>query len=470
MKKPMDITTHIAPQSYLTRFQKLLQVVLQTNTFYRKKFSRAGITRASQIRSWSDYFSLPITSRQELMDDQEKHPPFGTNLTRPETEYTYVINTSGTSTGKPFYSPLTNNEFNRFANVMAEGNRQLGIKKNDVFCHLVLPYAYPLVYEAAVRRIGVRLIIVEATKPLDLLLHLRKMRVTVLQTIPTVLFQLIEIAREYGIDLRDIGIRKLITIGEIGGGHPPTKALFEKEWSAKVLDHIGSIESATLAVVCPKTNDYHLLNNFFIVEVFDPKSNQRTTRGELVLTSLWRKDFPIIRYRTGDMVEIDYSPCKCGKNTPRLIRGILGRITGQIKVGAIFMFPEEFELILKNYTRVIDYRIVCIKKHGVDTVNIFLELPLTVPYSYIESIQQTIMYKMGVYAQIIPLFPKTLPRFGAKKSKRFYDHRTDPNASSLIPLTTQFGSKLFYHLLIMNSRKEKLFNLFNLLLGNLHKS
>ncbi|OGM12186.1 hypothetical protein A2V80_02885 [Candidatus Woesebacteria bacterium RBG_16_39_8b] len=450
-------------KSYLHKFREVLREVLQANEFYKRKFNTIGIFSANQISTWKEFTSLPLTTRQELIKDQQKTPPFGTNLTRHLSQYTYVIRTSGTSTGIPFYQPLTPQEFNRFADVLARGYKEMGIVKGVTICFFTSSYAYPLFYEAS-RRLGIRMVPVEDYKAIGLLNTLKSMRVNILHSFPTALFELIELAQDRHIDLKQVGIKKIITIGEVGGGHPPTKAFFEKAWNAKVIDHIGQLESGTLAVECSQTNTYHLLKDLFITEVFDSSSNRPTTKGQLVLTSLWRQDYPLIRYRTGDIVEIDYSPCPCGKTTPRLIGGILGRTTGQLKLRSFFMFPEDIERTIRQHPEVKEYQIICRKQSGVDTVDVYAELPLSTNLDDVNKLTEDLQETVGFQPKIYPVLPKTLPRYGARKGKRFHDYRLiHGKVPSPINLNKKMISRLFEYILTWKRRKRNMQKYFQLL-------
>jgi len=452
------LTKNINPQPkfYLHKFKKNLNNILKSNEFYKKKLKSVGIVSSDQINTWEDFFSLPLTTRAQLIKDQQRKPPFGTNLTRPLSEYTYVIRTSGTSTGVPFYQPLTSQEFDRFVEVMAYGYREMGIKKSDVICFLTSTYAYPLFYEIS-RRIGMRMVPVDDYKSTEFLRILKSMRVTALHGFPTAIFELIEMAQDKHIDLKKLGIKKIFTIGEVGGSHPPTKAFFENSWNTKVFDHIGALESGTYAVECAKNKGHHILENQFITEIFEPSSNRPATKGELVLTSLWRQDYPLIRYRTGDIIELDNSPCPCGKVGPRLIGGILGRVTGQIKLRSYFMFPEDIERTIRQHPEVKEYQIICTRKKGMDNVDVYLELSLNTNWDgfnlLVKELQETLRFQPKIY----PVLPKTLPRFGARKGKRFHDYRLvqrDPPFN--ISINRRLMAKLLGYVFTWNNRRQNI--------------
>jgi len=62
----------------------MLQALLPANEFYRKKFSANLLT---EIRSLDDLKSLPFTTKSDLVEDQIRRPPFGTDLTFPQERY-----------------------------------------------------------------------------------------------------------------------------------------------------------------------------------------------------------------------------------------------------------------------------------------------------------------------------------------------------------------------------------------------
>ena len=86
-------------EQQLRRWRRMLETILPVNEFYRRKFSQAGLGR---IDSLDELKHLPFTTKSELVEDQEQHPPFGSDLTFPQERYIRIHETSGT-TGKPMY-------------------------------------------------------------------------------------------------------------------------------------------------------------------------------------------------------------------------------------------------------------------------------------------------------------------------------------------------------------------------------
>ena len=76
------------------RLGELLELVLERNPFQRARLEQLGLSGQPRLTD------LPPLSKRELVEDQARHPQFGTNLTYPIERYTQLWQTSGT-TGPP---------------------------------------------------------------------------------------------------------------------------------------------------------------------------------------------------------------------------------------------------------------------------------------------------------------------------------------------------------------------------------
>src|SRR2546426_7844339 len=72
--------------SGVIRFEEMRTILAGRNRFY-----------SARLRSGVSFAELPFTTKQELVDDQAEHPPFGTNLTYPVEKYVRIHQTSGTA-------------------------------------------------------------------------------------------------------------------------------------------------------------------------------------------------------------------------------------------------------------------------------------------------------------------------------------------------------------------------------------
>jgi phenylacetate-CoA ligase len=188
---------------------------------------------------------------------------------------------------------------------------------------------------------------------------------TVICGTPTYLLRLAEIAAEQGTDLAGGSVRMLVVAGEPGGSIPAIRNRIEQAWGARMFDHWGMTEIGALATECVENpGGMHLLETECIAEIIDPTTEEAAIpdasgnrHGELVLTNLGRLGSPLIRYRTGDLVETDPDPCPCGRKLLRLRGGILGRADDMLTIRGNNVFPSSVEAILREFDDIAEFRI-----------------------------------------------------------------------------------------------------------------
>src|SRR2546426_7229166 len=100
--------------SGVIRFEEMRTIVAGRNRFY-----------SARLRSGVSFAELPFTTKQELVDDQAEHPPFGTNLTYPVEKYVRIHQTSGTA-GKPIFLVDTKEKLEGWVRCGAQGFSRAG--------------------------------------------------------------------------------------------------------------------------------------------------------------------------------------------------------------------------------------------------------------------------------------------------------------------------------------------------------
>src|SRR5687768_6657814 len=79
----------------LDRLKALLEAILPGNRFYRAKIEGVSATTLADLETYARL--VPFTTKSELVEDQERYPPYGSNLTFPRDAYTRCHQTSGTA-------------------------------------------------------------------------------------------------------------------------------------------------------------------------------------------------------------------------------------------------------------------------------------------------------------------------------------------------------------------------------------
>jgi phenylacetate-CoA ligase len=247
----------------------------------------------------------------------------------------------------------------------------------------------------------------------------------VLISTPTYALRLAEVAGQQGGDLRASSIRRTIHAGEPGASLPAVKQAIETAWGATCFDHAGATEVGAWAFDCEaQAGAIHLNEAEFIFEVIDPASGAAVSdgeRGELVITNLGRGCMPVIRYRTGDLVEMTTEACACGRSFARIRGGVLGRADDMMIVRGVNLYPSAIDNLVRSLTEIIEYEVIIRRRDGMDDLLIRLETAATVPFAETASaLLNACRRQLGIRVSLEQATAGSLPRyeFKARRFKR----------------------------------------------------
>jgi phenylacetate-CoA ligase len=422
MRFAADIAERTSQQG--ERLRALLAACLPANPWIARKFREAGLS-ANDVRSPADLAHLPFTTKQELLDEQAKHPPYGRLWTDPLVHYARLHRTSGTS-GRPLYWLDTPQSWDWLIACWEQIFNIVGIGKGD---RLFFPFsfgpflAFWAAFDAAAR-LGLFVLPGGGMTSSARLRFLLEHQATVVLATPTYALHLAETARVEGLDLTSSTVRLLLVAGEPGGSIPATRTRLESEWGARVVDHSGMTEIGPLGIEClPNPGGLHLLESECIAEVVDPETLAPTAvgeLGELVLTNLGRAACPLLRYRTGDLVRLASEPCPCGLPFSRLAGGILGRCDDMIHVRGNNLYPGAIEAVVRRFPEVAEYRVEV--ERGATLTEVWIQVEPTESASGDElarRIDRALHDELLFRARVSPVAPGTLPRFELKARRWF---------------------------------------------------
>jgi phenylacetate-CoA ligase len=169
----------------------------------------------------------------------------------------------------------------------------------------------------------------------------------------------------------------------------------------------------------------HLIESEYIAEVLDPLTGAAVSpgeRGELVITNLGRWGFPVIRYCTGDLVQVNLERCRCGRTSLRFEGGVLGRSDDMVTVRGVNVFPGGVESIIRNFTEVDEFRITVNKVKQMDEMDIEVELREGTNPDLIDAIAIKLDSMLAFRPRVRQVLHNALPRF-EMKAKRFHVKR-----------------------------------------------
>jgi phenylacetate-CoA ligase len=267
--------------------------------------------------------------------------------------------------------------------------------------------------------------------------------VTVVACTPTYALRLVEVAGEEGIDLAASKVRVLIVAGEPGGSVPSVRGRIEAAWGARCLDHWGMTEVGPLGFEpLERPGGMHLIETHCIAEVIDPERCtplRESGRGELVITTLDRPGSPLLRYRTGDLVEYrpgdtessrseavaplspdDIQPLT-GRPFVRFDGGVLGRIDQMVLVRGNNVYPAAIDAVARLFAEVAEYQAEVVETTSGNRLRIRVELDAEARGGaadfcarFARAFQDRYFFRPEV--EVAP--PGSLPRFEAK-ARRF---------------------------------------------------
>lgn len=403
----------------LQKLNQLLVFASQCNEFYKEKLKDITLP----ILSIEEMDKIPLTAKKELAEDQIKHGPFGRNHSYPLSSYIRYHQTSGTS-GRPFKVLDTKESWDWWQDCWLEVLKSAGVTSHD---RLFLAFSFgPFIgfwaaYEAA-KKAGTLVIPGGGQSSAERLHSILENQATVLLCTPSYALHLGEVAEQHGFDIKNFHVRTIITAGEPGGSILSVRSQIEGIWNAELYDHVGMTEMGAYGYSCSQQNGIHVNESQFLAEVIDPQTLKpvgQGERGELVLTNFGRYGFPLIRYRTGDMVRENRETCACGNPYRFFAGGIIGRADDMVIVRGVNIFPQSIEAVVREFPQITEFRIVYYTVEEMNQVKVQIEAAEDV----VGDLEVRLRERIGLRIEVEPVEHGTLPRF-EMKSRRVLDQRS----------------------------------------------
>jgi phenylacetate-CoA ligase len=306
--------------------------------YYRERLS--GI-EPEGIRSVEDLSRLPFTVKGDLRD----HYPFGL-LLAPMKDVVRIHASSG-STGKPTVVAYTRADLALWADVLARGLVAGGVGEGDVFQNA---YGHGLFtgglgFHDAATRVGAAVVPTAAGQTARQVMLMRDFGATALGVTPSYALHVAEVAVAEGVDLRSLPLRAVFS-----GAEPMTDGMrkkIEERMGVTLYEQYGLSEiiGPGVAWACGRSDGMHVCEDHFVPEVVDPDTGDLLPDGEigeLVLSAPTKEAFPVLRYRTRDLVRISHDPCPCGRTFARISK-VLGRTDDMMIIRGVNVFPSQIE-------------------------------------------------------------------------------------------------------------------------------
>jgi phenylacetate-CoA ligase len=408
----------------LQKLRKLLSLQSYNQFYNSEPQTLADIADLSSIEEFAA--KIAFTEKQQLISDQLNHPPFGTNLSCHLHQYKRFHQTSGT-TATPLRWLDTEQSWQAILNCWQQIYRAAGVVATDRLCFAFSfgPFlGFWSAFEAA-SQLGCLAIPTGGMTSQARIQLILDTQATVLCCTPSYALRLAQVAKEAKLDIATSCIQRIIVAGEPGGSIPATRTLIEKAWNARVYDHHGMTETGPISYPCPLHKDtLHILEESYFAEIIDPADQSTVKRGEtgeLVITTLDRHASPLLRYRTGDLVQASPRPCSCGSPHLTLAGGILGRRDDMLIVRGVNVYPSAIEELVRKFAAAAEYRVIVDQRSALTEICLQIELEFNTEAETIQNeLRQAIAVAMGLRSQVQVVPPGTLPRQEMKAQRWIY--------------------------------------------------
>ncbi len=414
----------------LRRLKNTIERVYATVPFYRKQFDKAGV-KPEDIKTLDDLKRLPFTTKQDLRDNY----PFG--LFAVPMENVVRIHASSGTTGRPTVVGYTARDVQTWAELMARALSAAGATRGDIIHNA---YGYGLftgglgVHYGA-EKLGATVIPISGGNTKRQIMIMKDFGATILTCTPSYALHLAEVAMEMGVDPKTLKLR-----AGLFGAEPWSEKMREEIESKLYLTAIdiyglSEIIGPGVAVECIEAKKgLHIFEDHFIPEIIDPETGEPLGPGEvgeLVITTITKEAFPMIRYRTRDITYLNPEPCICGRTHVRMGR-VMGRSDDMLIIRGVNVFPSQIESVLMEIEEVEPhYQLIVDREGNLDTLTVLVEVGESAFSDEVKKLQdlskkieKNIKEYLGVSAKVKLVEPKTIAR-SEGKAQRVIDKRKE---------------------------------------------
>jgi phenylacetate-CoA ligase len=414
-------------QLQLERLESTLNRVYMNVPFYRKKFDEIGFN-PDDLRSLDDLGKLPFTTKSDLRANY----PYGL-FAVPLREVVRVHASSGT-TGMSTVVGYSRNDIKTWSNLVGRVLTAGGITADDViqisFNYGLFTGAFGLHYGA--ERVGASVIPMSSGNTRRQIKIMQDFKTTALVSTPSYAMLIADTIMEMGINPNSLSLKY-----GLFGAEPWSEAM-RKELQQKLkivaTDNYGLSEvmGPGVAGECLERNGLHLNEDHFLVELIDPETLEPVgpgETGELVITTLTKEAFPVIRYRTRDLTRIINEPCPCGRTMRKMSR-VMGRTDDMLIIRGVNVFPSQIESVLFEIEGTEPhYQIVIERTGALDDATVFVEVSEALFFdemkkqnALVDTIKKRIATELGIAVDVKLAERKSLERFEGK-ARRVIDKR-----------------------------------------------
>ena len=396
------------------RLVKTVDRVYHNVPFYRKKMQELGL-EPGDIRGLEDLEKLPFTTKDDLRDNY----PFGL-FAVPQSQIVRIHASSGT-TGKATVVGYTRKDLEVWSECVARALTMAGVTKDDV---IQVAYGYGLFTggrgaHGGAEKLGATVVPMSTGNTKKLTTMMKDFGATAIACTPSYLLHIAETLGEQG-DIPNIKLKAAICGAEPWTENMRLQIEEKLHISAHDIYGLSEIMGPGVACDCKYHKGLHVYEDHFLPEIVDPETLKAVPEGEtgeLVFTTITKEGIPLLRYRTKDLTNIDYSKCECGRTIARIGR-FKGRSDDMLIIRGVNVFPSQIEAALLEMGEATPHYMMIVDRiNNLDTLEIQVEVDEKFFSDEIKELENltkrighAIQQAIGLSAKIKLVEPKTLER------------------------------------------------------------
>jgi len=416
-------------QGQFKALKELLTYLSVHSKFYQSHFAKNNIS-IHDIKQLQDLSKIPPVGKVELRDFNEDF------ICIPKHQIIDYSTTSGT-TGSPVSVALSNNDLYRLGFNEAISLVCANGSKEDIYqltTTMDRQFMAGLAYFLGIRTLGCGIVRVGSGIPQLQIDNINRVQPNVLIAVPSFLIVLIEYAKSIGFDLNKSSVKRVICIGEsIRNEKLEPNALHQKiteDWQVELFSTYASTEMGTAYTECQYKIGGHEHPGLIISELLDENDqliSDPLKSGELCITTLGVEGTPLLRFKTGDIVQFFHEECKCGRKTKR-IGPVLGRKNQMIKYKGTTLYPPIIFEILNSFKEIEGY-VMEVKHNEINTdeVIIYVSSSSNNLHLLLDEVANLLLAKIRVKPKVFAVSAKEIHRLqiqgNSRKPLKFIDSR-----------------------------------------------
>lgn len=322
----------------------------------------------ARIKSRKALAALPVTRKSDLNRLQKEMPPLGGLNATPVEKLAKLFVSPG-----PIYDPEgRGRDWWRTARGLFAGGFRAGDRVANAFAYHFTPAGSML--ESGAAALGCTVVPTGTGQTEMQVAAIRDLRLNAYVGTPSFLRLIVEKADEMKADI------SCLEKAQVGAEYlPPLLRTNLRERGIRVSQCYASADLGLIAyeslMADGTVNEGMILEEGLILEIVRPGTGDPLAAGEVgeVVITSFNRDYPLIRFGTGDLSSVLPGRSPCGRTNVR-IKGWMGRADQSTKVRAMFVTPAQVEEIRRRHPEVARARLVVEGEAGNDRMTLKCEV------------------------------------------------------------------------------------------------